>query len=529
MPEKQRRERGSTLKPEQRTYIDEKFRREGLSVKAAAQKYGIAEGNLCNALNGKSQDYKTLEDIIASLDVPDMGQFQEEELRLFNILRWNRNVYFTGRENTIYALRQELETNRLSAVTLALSGMGGMGKTSTALEYAYRCLNKKDYPDYPRYKAIQFVRADAAETLKYGYADIANALQLRRADPNNLEEAVQAVIRWMMQPSEAPWLLILDNADDPTVLDAFLPAGPERHYGHVLITSRSHDCLESIDLEAMEGEEGVEFLYRRTKRKRIAGSNEERAAYALVSEMGGLPLALEQAAAYLTQGHAMPFEDYLILFRDQQARSELIQYKPGYGVYGRLHPQNRAYTEALTVWTTWKISLAKIAGDHPDAVDLLTLSAYLHPVGIPREFVIALLPDYFAPAGEEAEKQKALYNSLLNVLTRYSLIQRDLNNATHSVHILLQTVLRDEQPPEEQKRAYEQIAAAIAASFPSDDWGPGERGELYYPHVEHLCNYAEQIGMESEAVGWLLHRMGVILYSQGRFAEPEPYYHWHWR
>ena len=525
MAGKQRRERGSTLEPEQQTYIEDKFREEGLSIKAAAKQYGIAENTLRNALNGKPQDFATLAEIIDCLDVPDIRQLTQQRLRLFSIERRERNVYFTGRENTLTALRQALEKNRFAAVTQAISGMGGMGKTSTAIEYAYRCLDKANYPEYPRYKAIQFARADTAESLKYGYADIANALQLPRADPNNLEEAVQAVIRWMTQPEQAPWLLILDNADDPALLDAFLPTEPERHFGHVLITSRSHRFpgqVKRVGIEAMKEEEGVTFLYGRTERERIAGSKEEQAAYALVAEMGGLPLALEQVAAYLTQVEMMPFADYLTGFRDRKARSDLMRHAPQYGSSPRFLPHSRAHAEALTVLTTWQMSLANLERDHPHAVDLLRLCAFLHSVGIPRELVIALLPNYFTVADEDAVQLNALYNRLLNVLAGYSLVQRNLDNATHNVHILVQTVLRDSMPPEEQKRACERILAVIADLFPSKDWLTDLKTALYYLHAEHICHYAEQIGIKNNSLARLISYLGIVPFYQARLAEVEP-------
>ena len=174
------------MKQEERTYIQKKFLEEGLSIKTAAEKYGIAEGTLlAMPWTGRTSRPSNPpgKKSFTSLGVPDSRQFQEQDVRRFNILRRDRNAYFTGRENTINALCQEFDKHRFSAVTLAISGLGGMGKTSTALEYAYRCLHEDENPDYPRYKAIQFVRADTVEVLKYGYADIANALQLPRTDP----------------------------------------------------------------------------------------------------------------------------------------------------------------------------------------------------------------------------------------------------------------------------------------------------------------------------------------------------------
>ena len=86
----------------------------------------------------------------------------------------------------------------------------------------------------------------------------------------------------------------------------------------------------------------------------------------------------------------MPFADYLAHFRDQKARFELMNYAPTYGDYHQIADHLR---------TTWQVSLASLERDHPHAVNLLRLCAFLHPVGIPCELVIALLPDYFAPAG----------------------------------------------------------------------------------------------------------------------------------
>jgi tetratricopeptide (TPR) repeat protein/lambda repressor-like predicted transcriptional regulator len=526
--EKKRRERGATLEAEQRGFIDAKLHEEGLSIKAGATKYQIAERTLRNALNGKPQDYTTLEEIIYRLGVPDVNKIQERHRRLFHIPR-ERNLYFTGREERMGSLQQALAQSRFAAVTQALSGLGGIGKTSTAIEYAYRCLDKANYPDYPHYKTIQFVRADTVEVLKNGYLSIANALELRRADPNNLDQAVQAVLRWMIQSENTPWLVILDNVDDLHILKEFLPTEPQRHHGHVLITSRSHSFTHQIKrviIEEMNEEEGVKFLYRRTGRdgERIAGSKEEHAAQALVSELGGLPLALEQAAAYMVNEQEMPFGDYLINFQDQAARSKLMRYAPEAGLYRQFEPGTRQYLEAMTVLTTWHMSLAKIELHHPEAVQLLQLCAFLHPVGIPRELVIALLTEFFASAMEDATQQNKLYNGLLTVLMRYSLILRDLEHATHSVHVLVQTVLRDELSSAEQRGTYERILGAITSSFPSEDYVVGGRGALYYPHAERIFNYTKQVGLENKVVALLLTQMGNFMDSQGRFTEAASLY-----
>ena len=224
------------------------------------------------------------------------------------------------------------------------------------------------------------------------------------------------------------------------------------------------------------------------------------------------PLALEQAGAYMTNGVQMSFEDYVTSFRNQKTRAEQMSYPPEYRFY------------EFTVRTTWFMSLVKLqAAAHPMAVDLLQFCSFLHPDRIPKELVVALLPAYFAPAGRTFREQNTLYNRLLTVLTGYSLIQRDLEKGTHSVHVMVQTVLRDTLLPEVKQRACEHILAAIARSFPSDDAVLDGKGALYYPHAERLRHYVDLSGMELRTVARLRHHMGVFLYHQGRFAEAEPH------
>src|SRR5271166_891832 len=121
---------------------------------------------------------------------------------------WNvpypRNPFFTGRDEVVAALRKHLTRRRKAALAQAITGLGGIGKTQTAVEYAYRYRDK--------YEAVLWLNAESALGLKTGSAELAGLLHLPHPE-NDLDAAVLAFKHWLK--TEAGWLLILDNADDP--------------------------------------------------------------------------------------------------------------------------------------------------------------------------------------------------------------------------------------------------------------------------------------------------------------------------
>ena len=215
---------------------------------------------------------------------------------------WNvphpRNPSFTGREAEIAGLRECLARKRKTALAQAISGLGGIGKTQTAVEYAYRYRDK--------YKAVLWLNAESPLSLNTGCGDIARQMPLPH-DEKDLDQAAAAVKDWL--GTHRDWLLILDNADDPAVLEPFLPTD---HEGHILITSRAQDfqhlgILAPVELGELPIEDATAFLLRRCGREG-ADEAERGAARELAGELDGLPLALEQAAAYIVATRGATFQ-----------------------------------------------------------------------------------------------------------------------------------------------------------------------------------------------------------------------------
>ncbi len=165
--------------------------------------------------------------------------------RLWNI-PYARNPLFTGRENVLKRLNDALKASK----TAAISGLGGIGKTQTAVEYAYR------YRD--DYNTILWVKAESLESINSDFVTIAHLLNLPEKQEQEQHLIVEAVKRWF--EDHAGWLLIFDNADDLEMMRDFLPTDGK---GYILLTTRAHAMgriAQRIEVDEMDQEEGALFL-----------------------------------------------------------------------------------------------------------------------------------------------------------------------------------------------------------------------------------------------------------------------------
>src|SRR5947209_12562393 len=266
------------------------------------------------------------------------------------------NLFFTGREEVLRLLHERLLANEQQTTLLpayTLSGLGGIGKTQLAIEYAYRFRQQ--------YHAVFWVRAASQETLLADFSSLAHLLTLPQCQGQNQDQLVVAVKRWLTEHGR--WLLILDNADDLSLVSGFLPASGE---GHLLLTTRATatgTLASSIAVEQMEPDEGAILLLRRSKLLAadapLASIEPQRLrqAHALVALLDGLPLALDQAGSYI-EDSGCSLQEYLELY--QQSRITLL---------------NRRSTVLIdypyTVASTWSLSLRQVEQQSPAAAELL--------------------------------------------------------------------------------------------------------------------------------------------------------------
>ena len=238
---------------------------------------------------------------------------------------WNvplpRNIFFTGQEDLLLRLTNMLQQEQKTALTQphALSGLGGIGKTQLALEYAYR---HREY-----YHAVLWGRADTNEALISTFVGIAHLLDLPQKDEPDQMVIVEAVKTWLRNRSH--WLFILDNADDLALVQKFLPPA---FRGHLLVTTRAQSMGKvvgsKLEVETMRPEMGALLLMRRARILPAETSLEEApeeevtTAKELAEELGGLPLALDQAGAYIEETQC-GLSGYQRLY--QTRRTELLR------------------------------------------------------------------------------------------------------------------------------------------------------------------------------------------------------------
>jgi hypothetical protein len=353
-------------------------------------------------------------------------------------LVWNipytRNPFFTGREQILSSLRNMLLANQSAALVQppAISGLGGIGKTQTAIEYAYR--HREEY------RAVFWVQANSRETLIADSTKIATLLSLPEQNAREPEVTMQAVKNWL--ENNTSWLLIFDNADDLSIVSGILPS---KNSGHILFTTRATamgELAKRVEIDEMDIEEGALLLLRRAKILTLDAPLESApeadlaTARTIAKAMDGLPLALDQAGAYIEEtGCNLP--NYLQLYLNQP--TDLLQER---GERKDYHPD--------PVAKTWALSFAKVQQANPAAADLLRFCAFLAPDDIPEE-IITKAPDDIGTELQSLVDNQHQLNLAIRELLKYSLIRRDSSKHTIVVHRLVQAVLRNEMDEETQK------------------------------------------------------------------------------
>ncbi|HJY84694.1 MAG TPA: FxSxx-COOH system tetratricopeptide repeat protein [Candidatus Binatia bacterium] len=416
---------------------------------------------------------------------------------------WNipyaRNPFFTGREKVLEQLHAALTSNG----TAALSGLGGIGKTQTAIEYAYR--HREDC------KAVLWAKADSRDAILSGFVALAGSLNLPEKDAQDQNLAVAAVKRWLETNTE--WLLILDNADDLTMAREFIPTGRK---GHVLLTTRAQamgTIAQRLEIEEMQPEEGALFLLRRAKiltenATLDAASAADRAqAEEISKELDGLPLALDQAGAYIEET-ACGLSDYLGLYRAHGAK---LLKRRGAMVSDHQDP----------VATTWALSFEKVEKVSPAAAELLRFCAFLSPDAIPEDLITEGAPE-LGPVLEPVAADPFELNTAIAEILKYSLLHRNPTAKTLDIHRLVQAVLKDEMNGVTQRLWAERAVRAVNRTFPNIEFSTWQRCEQFLPHAQACAELIEKWGLEFPEAARLLNQAGFYLYERARYAKAEP-------
>ena len=351
---------------------------------------------------------------------------------------WNlpaRNPRFTGRDWLLAAVRDRLLAGD-KAVVQAFQGLGGVGKTQLAIEYAYRFAGA--------YDLAWWINAEQAGLIGDQVAALGAALGCVQAGAG--VEAVRTAVLGELR-ERGRWLLVFDNAENPADITGWLPGGG----GHVLITSRERTWAEvavPVEVEVLARDESVALL-----RDRIAGLGVVDADR-LADHVGDLPLAITQAAGFMAET-AMPVAQYLELLRTHAGKL-LDQATPG-----------SSYPRSLAT-ATWLIA-DRLDRDDPAAAQLASVCAFLAPEPIPEDVFTSAPAELPGELGARAAEPLAWRQTLAR-LARQSLARIDQRGLV--MHRLTQAILRDWLTPEQAAATRACTETILAAANPGDPPNP---------------------------------------------------------
>ncbi|KAH7308302.1 hypothetical protein BKA65DRAFT_601734 [Rhexocercosporidium sp. MPI-PUGE-AT-0058] len=353
-----------------------------------------------------------------------------------------KDEQFIGREDILARIEDFDRQDSLSKhKTVALVGLGGIGKSQIAIEYTYRV--RKHRPQ----TSVFWIFASNGVRFKQAYQEIAEMIRLPRRDDLKAN-ILQLVCDWLSDESHGRWVMILDNVDDADVffglsdsveqsiveeshnesrkrpLEAFLPQSCN---GSILLTSRNSAAAinlvdthgKVIQIEPMKEADSLALLETRIAISEVARTE----AVTLVQTLEGILLAISHAAAYIRARPPVTIAVYLDLFHESEANQNSLLNNNDAKDLRRDHSTRDA------VITTWQVSFNQIQGTNPEATDLLALMSMFDRQGIPER----LLHD---------GTRRLQFEAAIAPLLSFSLIRGQVEQKSFEMHRLVQLSTR---------------------------------------------------------------------------------------
>ena len=420
---------------------------------------------------------------------------------IWNIPSYLKNPLFTGREEVLEQIYNNLNTGNTTALMQpqAIHGLGGIGKTQCAVEYASR--RRKEY----RY--IFWVNASTHETLTTSYIDLASRLHLLEQKEPEQDKIVEAVKQWLYVHDN--WLLIADNAEDINLTSTFLPT---TNTGHILLTTRepTGGRFQSVEVKKMEEEEGTLMLLRRAGQLEQASLQDREQARVIVLEMDGLPLALDQAGAYIKENPST-LAEYLETYKRKQ--TDLLQRR---GRFWIDHP--------ASVATTWSLNFEQVKQNNPLAADVMRVCAFLAPDDIPEDLFVRGV-DKLGSLLRTLTNDPTLLREAVGELSSFSLMRRNPNKHTLSIHRLVQIIFKSAMKKDEQKKWAKRVVYAIKDTFPvASDIASWEVCQQYLPHALVCFDLIQQYNITSVEAALLLQNVANYQSERASYDTVEQMY-----
>ncbi|KAH7304982.1 P-loop containing nucleoside triphosphate hydrolase protein [Stachybotrys elegans] len=370
----------------------------------------------------------------------------DEQRSRYRHLPLLQNAKFTGRDDVLSRIQAFLHPKLPSKSTqsVALFGMGGVGKTQVALQYAYQ------YAD--TYDIIIWIAAETPITIGQSFREVAQGLHLchEAEELRDTAVAIQRVKNWLSTTSSR-WLIMFDNADD----------------------------LASVKLEPFNESEGSQMLLRQVGLHPEEAAHQEHAT-SITQAFGGLPLALSQIGGFIAQ-RRIPLKGFLQLYEKNAAKIDARK------------TVKDDYEHTLS--TVWDVSFAKLP---EESTSLLNLMVFFDPDSIDEEILLqGSQSDPEVDSDFEFLTDDMDLGDAEQPLLQVALINKGSMQPIISVHRLIQSSAFRRLPAEDQSKYFDTAVRLLSWGFP-DTWSKDvghqinawKRCEKCLPHIDHLARFA---------------------------------------
>ena len=437
--------------------------------------------------------FTTIDELVKKLYQSQLGDILNAvpKIKPVNLPYKTIGTGFKGREPFMHELQEMFSNSKKEGTAIALSGLGGIGKTRLAVEFAWQHVNN--------YTALLFVTASSPELLKNNIANLCDLLMPDFSGYEIKQEDVKyaAVINWLNQFSR--WLLIIDNVDTPEAAKEVEGVLPHLWQGHVLITTRTDKWSQQVKtkrVDILDKKDAAAFLLETTANERQKTKKDVELADSIANDLGCLALALEQARAYIVT-EELSFENYRKNW--EKSRKEVLSW---------FDEQQMQYSASVAI--TWQTSFNQLSDM---ATILLNRLAWLAVEPIPKTLLEVELP----------ESDKIDTQSAWKELKQYSLATSTDDKKAFTIHKLVQEVTLAKMDEVLKSKSLSEALNWINTAFTGDPANVSAWPNLepLIPHVLSVTEHA-QIKKIYAPTNRLINQVAIMFLTKAQYAAAEP-------